>query len=479
MTTRTELPLGGLQDATETREFLECMADSPMSTWCWPDCSRPRVLSIGMSLRALGYAEGEPAGQLEAYLGLVHPEDRPGALAIVREIIEEQRTGNFEAELRLRTARGEYCRIRVIGSVVRRAGSQTLSAFGVTRLIEAAEETPNSALQLSEDALGTVLDEIGYPVVLMRLDGTVLQHNEATVRVIGRPLAAGAGGYRYCPFLHREDGTAVVGDFTDSVVRSGQRDEREIWRFERWWRIHLVPLRDAAQEVKRLLLLAEDISPLKAEQKAELAREKALTRTLVREVHHRIKNHLQGLVGLLRLHGESSQAAREVLDDAVAQIQSIAAVHGILAKEGDTSIDFASLFQQIVDVLRVGAPVPLECVIEPSCSQPLLVSQEESVPLAIAVGELLTNALKHTFPGSRSGVVGRLVCGEGFVELSITNAPARLPEAFGPTSYAQPNTGLALVMALLPRDRSSLEIAQEGEAVKTRLRLVLGDRERT
>lgn len=360
-----------------------------------------------------------------------------------------------------------------MGSVIRRTGRATLSAFGVTRLVDASEETPNSALRLSEDALSTVLDEIGYPVVLMRLDGTVLQHNKATVRVLGSPFGQGTGSHGYCRFLHHEDGRPVDGDFIKGVVQSGQRNEREIWRFGRWWRVHLVPLRNAEDEVRRLLLLAEDISPLKSEQEAQLAREKALTGTLVREVHHRIKNHLQGLVGLLRLQSGPNTSASDVVNDAVAQIQSIAAVYGLLAKDGATSVDFSALIVQIVNVLRVGAPIHLECVIEPSCSKPLSVSQEESVPLAIAVGELLMNALKHTSVGPDSRAVGRLACQNGIVELCITNSPAKLPEGIGPTRFAESNTGLALVMALLPRDRSSLEITQDGEAVQTRLKLNL------
>ena len=80
----------------------------------------------------------------------------------------------------------------------------------------------------------------------------------------------------------------------------------------------------------------------------QLAREKMLTRTLVREVHHRIKNHLQGLIGLL-------------------------------AKDGQTTIEFADLVAQIIVTLRVSSPVPVEFALEAGDWQPIALSQEESV----------------------------------------------------------------------------------------------------
>src|SRR5262249_54124828 len=50
---------------------------------------------------------------------------------------------------------------------------------------------------------------------------------------------------------------------------------------------------------------------------------------LVREVHHRIKNHLQGIAGLLRNRLRDDPAARETIEAAIAQLQSVAAVYGL------------------------------------------------------------------------------------------------------------------------------------------------------
>lgn len=453
------------------RALFERMAESPMSFWYWPDCSKPGFLSLGKTLRRLGYAEEEIPHEFGRYMDLVHGQDKPRLTRMVEDILQGTLTGDYEMEFRLRRKDGSYSWARVSASVEPHDRSRAPSVFGVTRILAPSEELHTPALRSSEDALHTVLNEIGYPVVLMALNGEVLQQNAAATRTISRDLPLHNGSRLYCPFLHETDGARVILDFIESVASSGQRRERELWRFGRWWHVHLVPLRNHQGEVTRLLLLAQDISTLKAEQEAQLAREKALTKTLVREVHHRIKNHLQGLVGLLRLQPATSRTVGGVIDNAVAQIQSIATVHGLQAQAGGAATEFSLLVTKIVEALQVGLPIPVTCIVEPPHAPPWSVPQEEAVPLAIAIGELFTNAVKHTRNVPGACVQGRLFGADGNIELRITNAPAQLPEGFSLADPLRRGTGLDLVRALLPRERAELQMAQEGDIVTTRLRL--------
>ncbi len=450
--------------------FFECAAVSGVITWVWPDCSQRFLWFPGVMMDALGYGPGDLQPDIDTVVSLVHPDDRVSASRTVASIVTEGRVGDFETEWRLRRKDGSYSWVRGLTSVVRRRGSLTLCAFGLARITDADKQPERSVLKLTQDALHTVLNEIGHPVVLMSVDGHVVQANEAAARVVGRTLALCAGA-PYCPFLHEENGSPVIPDFLSEVVRTGRRKDREFRRFDRWWHIYLVPLQNTEHEVRRVLLLAQDITSIKERQAEQLAREKALTRTLVREVHHRIKNHLQGLVGLLRSYASSEHSAREAIDAAVAQILTIATVHGLLAQEGRASIELTELVGRIVATLRVGSAVPLRLTVESSPWPPTVLSQEEAVPLAAAIGELITNAIKHTEHAPGASVEGRLSHDEEGIELNIVNGPAHLPAGFSLSSGSGPHTGLDLARALLPRNRSQLEIFQDGQMVKTRLRL--------
>jgi two-component sensor histidine kinase/PAS domain-containing protein len=451
------------------REFVDCMGKSPMSYWCWPDCSKSKVFSLGNTLQRLGYSDEElQSREIAGYLMLLHPQDMPQVTNVINDIRAGTLTGDHDMAVRLRRKDGTYSWARVSACIVAQEDSRAASVFAVTRLLGSNEDQRPYALRSSDDALHAVLDEIGNPVVLMEIDGKVLQQNAAATRIMSQDAPAHGGTPLYCPFLHETDGARSVSDFIESVASSGQRQERELWRFGRCWHVHLVPLRNKRGTVTRLLLLAQDISTFKADQEAQLAREKALTNTLVREVHHRIKNHLQGLVGLLRSSPETGRSVQEVLDTAIAKVQSIATVHGLQAEEG-AAIELPRLVGSIIATLGVGSSVPVTCILEPSVAPIWSVPSEEAVPLAIAVGELLMNAVKHTPCGPGANVQARLRCAEDHVELHIRNAPAQLPEGFSISDPLRPSTGLDLVMALLPRKRAELQIVQDGDAVTTRL----------
>lgn len=448
--------------------LLQCISSSRLVFFYWPDVTKPDFWWSQTALQLLGYEPGDLTPSMETFGAMLHADDRARILDRMRAVAESKILGDEEFEYRLRRKDGKYSWVRGFISAVCLQDTGTIVSLGVSRIIDRDKLAERAALKLSEDALNTVLNEIGYPVVLMSADGVIVQANDAAARVGGYSATCG----RFCPFLHEDDGSALFAGFIEGVVNLGQSATRELQRFGRWWHIHLVPLRDTDNEVCRVLLLAQDITLIKAEQAAQLARERALTRTLVREVHHRIKNHLQGLIGLLRRYSGPEFSHPELMDAAVAQIQSIATVHGLLAKSGQTSIDFGALVEQSIAVTKTGSSIAVHFTLESASWQPMALSEEEAVPLAVAVGELLTNAIKHTADTSGARVEGKLCNRAGRIELTISNTPARLPEGFRLSESTGRQSGLDLVQALLSRDRSELAIWQDGDTVIARLHLI-------
>jgi hypothetical protein len=129
----------------------------------------------------------------------------------------------------------------------------------------------------------------------------------------------------------------------------------------------------------------------------------------------------------------------------------------------------ADLVAQIVATLQVGSPVPMRLTVEADRWQPTALSQQEAVPIAIAIGELCMNALKHTRNVPGAHVMGSVAHTAAGVELNISNSPAQLPRGFQLSDRATASAGLDLVRALLPRGTSSLQIEQHGDTVVTRL----------
>ena len=70
----------------------------------------------------------------------------------------------------------------------------------------------------------------------------------------------------------------------------------------------------------------------------------------IKEIHHRVKNNLQTVSALLRLQARRIEdpSASAALDEAVRRVGSIALVHETLSNQSSESVEFDSVFEQII-----------------------------------------------------------------------------------------------------------------------------------
>jgi two-component sensor histidine kinase len=156
--------------------------------------------------------------------------------------------------------------------------------------------------------------------------------------------------------------------------------------------------------------------------------------TLVREIHHRVKNNLQIIASLLNLQKRRIQdeALREAIENSIRRIMSIALVHETLCEKNIGYVDAATLIQtlsklviqdmtgtdQEVSVLIEGAPV-------------LMLSSQQATNLALILNELLNNALKHGLQGMAKGEIHIGLTEEnGKVLLFVRDNGKGLPDNF-------------------------------------------------
>jgi two-component sensor histidine kinase len=143
---------------------------------------------------------------------------------------------------------------------------------------------------------------------------------------------------------------------------------------------------------------------------ADLKRTIAEKDVLIREIHHRVKNNLQTVLSMLslRLRALRDPAARAALADVEMRVKALALVQRHLYLDDATSlVDVSALLSELAASLTAArADVRLEVDLPP-----LAVDQDRATPLALAVTELLTNALNHGLAPGSGGVIrltGRL-----------------------------------------------------------------------
>ena len=230
---------------------------------------------------------------------------------------------------------------------------------------------------------------------------------------------------------------------------------------------HYVPDGENAQ----LLVLLRDITERKQLEIQELARAVAQRDTLVREVHHRIKNNLQGVAALLQQQvDESPPEAGAALKKAISRVKAVAVVHG-LRGEAYSQVALCDVVRAISQDLQELTTLPLRLKLAPHF-KPVLLADAESVPIALIVNELLFNAVKHGATAQAEQAIRIMLQGsEKEMHLVIYSVHGRLPQDFDFAAGRGLGTGLTLVKSLLPPAGANLSIANADGGVRAELRL--------
>lgn len=128
---------------------------------------------------------------------------------------------------------------------------------------------------------------------------------------------------------------------------------------------------------------------------------------LLREIHHRVKNNLEMVKGLISLQSAQLQdsAAKDAMIASQNRVQSMGIIHQKLY-QGDNlgSIEmkdyFLNLGEGVLDSFGKEEKVKIECAMSN-----LDLDVDTAVPIGLIVNELLTNALKYAFPNNEKGVI--------------------------------------------------------------------------
>ncbi len=179
-------------------------------------------------------------------------------------------------------------------------------------------------------------------------------------------------------------------------------------------------------------------------------RERMLERkeTVIREIHHRVKNNLQTIASLLRIQIRrlTSSEARAQLEEAVRRIAAIAVVHETLAHDTQETVEFGKVGRRLVEMVADGLTHPdrkLELTFE---GEPGDLPADIATPLAVALVELLQNAVEHAFGSTGGWVAVRMSRDADRVYLSVEDSGRGLPPGF---SMEDAGLGLQIVRALV------------------------------
>jgi two-component sensor histidine kinase len=189
----------------------------------------------------------------------------------------------------------------------------------------------------------------------------------------------------------------ILGDL--DLLRSGVRAIRD----RHYGDLALEP---AFIEFRELIGDVRSMESAVEEREAQLTDMVRQRDTLLREVHHRVKNNMQIISSLLSLQKDTmvDSEAAIALTESSSRVQALALVHEFLYRGEDFSrIRLGDYFRELcssliaaygaqgVQLLYKGDPIELEF--------------DRAIPIGLVMNEIVTNSLKHAFRGRSGGKI--------------------------------------------------------------------------
>ncbi len=389
--------------------------------------------------RMLGVDPAMPRELVFTYLveNLVHPDDRARVLSVFQDALAGLRP--YDLEFRIIKKNGDVTEVHSIAETVRDGEGKAVRMIGKAEDITERKRA-ELALKEKEAQLRFVLEGTndGFWDVDMKSNRVFMSPRGCEILGFS-PEEMTENFEIWSKLVHPDDMEATrkaLAAHVEGAAPIFSVEQRLAMKSGEWkWVLARgkIVARDEDGNPSRITGTHTDISERRRAEEIVQAslREKE---TLLREIHHRVKNNMQVISSLLNLQSAhiADGEARRMLREGQLRIRSMALIHEKLYRARDLSkIEFASYLKSLaaylfeffkVDPARVRLVTEFEDV---------RLDINTAVPCGLLVNELVSNALKHAFPGDRKGSVRVDLRreGDGALTLRVTDDGVGFPES--------------------------------------------------
>ncbi|RFA08470.1 ATPase [Subtercola boreus] len=188
--------------------------------------------------------------------------------------------------------------------------------------------------------------------------------------------------------------------------------------------LRAIPLRTRGQRFGAIVL-CRDVSELRHDERELITKD-----ATIREIHHRVKNNLQTVASLLRIQARRTHSddAKDALSQAMRRVAAIAVVHDTLSEGLSQKVDFDVVFERVLMLVTEVASAH-NTTVHPKFSGSFgVLPSEYATPLALALTELVTNAVEHGLAGQEGQVEIVASHSEETLTVEVRDTGSGLPE---------------------------------------------------
>lgn len=172
----------------------------------------------------------------------------------------------------------------------------------------------------------------------------------------------------------------------------------QLWR----WMTTMLWLNLAAEKRLGVLITLHDATETRRQDE-----ELRIKNAMIQEVHHRVKNNLQTIAGLVRMQARriKSDEAKIALDETLHRILSVAVIHEFLSNENTNIINIKEVSQRIMGQFQQGMLSPDQHIRLELVGDAIYLPARQATACSLIINELLQNALEHGFATTKEGTI--------------------------------------------------------------------------
>jgi PAS domain S-box-containing protein len=397
--------------------------------------------------------------------GLVLIREEDGVADVVNDAAQRLAEA-LHMDLALLCAEPEYhgnsARDIVTGDDGRRVERCAKAIHGYGRLYILRDITDSDRAIEALRELAAVVESTDDAVFTKALDGRILSWNRGAEKIYGYSAAEALGRNVSMVVPARR-----IGELRNILVRAARGEKLSNLETQRVRKdgaeieiaLTVSPIRDTTGAIRAVSVIGRDITL----QKQDLRRlEQSLNdkQTLLKEVHHRVKNNLQVISSLLYLQSTyvEEPGAKMKLQESRDRVKAMALVHEKLHDADDlASVNLKDYVERLVAELATAWAVDTDAIRLSVEIDRIELTVEKAITCALILNELISNSLKYAFQNRERGEIrirGRYL-DPGTVKLTIADDGAGLPPGvvFGSTG----TLGLELVKSLAGQLDANIE----------------------